>query len=417
MQYGFRKTFSTELAILELQDRIINALDQKLCCAGIFMDLSKAFDTLDHQILLTKLNHYGIRGITLDWFRNYLTNRTQYVCLNDSSSEPDTLICGVPQGSILGPLLFLIYINDLPLATKLSSPILFADDTNLIYTAVTYNELNKKINDDIKVVSDWFMYNKLALNESKTKYIIFHKRLNKPPDNFDIQINDKTIERVDSTKFLGVIIQENMAWDKHINFIGTKINKICALLSRLKYQIPTYILSIIYNTLLAPHISYGITVWGSSPISHLKRLIILQKKALRHVTKAKYNSHSEPIFKSLNYLKLTDIYKVSCCKLAHKKKLNKLHEYHADKIIFNYEKESVRTRQAFDITVSRKKNNTLNHCLNEKISAVWNELPNEFKNLTVSEHTFGKTLKKHYIKQYNDSCLIEECYVCEIGKH
>ena len=174
-QYGFQINLSTEQAILEVQDRIQNIIDSGDCCIGIFMDLSKAFDTLDHRTLLSKLSKYGVRGVALDWFRNYLSNRKQYVSINGTNSSTLPIECGVPQGSILGPLLFLIYINDLPKVSN-STTILFADDTNAIYVGKSYSELKYVIDKDLQKMSTWFRVNKLALNESKTKFIIFHKK-------------------------------------------------------------------------------------------------------------------------------------------------------------------------------------------------------------------------------------------------
>ena len=142
-QYGFQPNLSTELAILELQDRLTNIMNNKECCVGVFMDLSKAFDTLDHTILLNKLNHYGIRGTALDWFKNYLNGRNQYVCIDGVDSTKLPITCGVPQGSILGPLLFLIYINDLATISKQAITILFADDTYTIYKSNSYDALQK----------------------------------------------------------------------------------------------------------------------------------------------------------------------------------------------------------------------------------------------------------------------------------
>ena len=150
------------------------------------MDLSKAFDTLDHKIMLDKLYHYGIRGIAHDWFQNYLSYRKQYVHINETSSKQLPITCGVPQGSILGPLLFLIYVNDLANVSKHAITILFADDTNTIFEAHTYDELMAMIQNDLICISTWFKANKLALNESKTKFMIFHKYFDKPPSSFGI---------------------------------------------------------------------------------------------------------------------------------------------------------------------------------------------------------------------------------------
>ena len=171
-QYGFQPNLSTELAILELQERLINTLNNKECCVGVFMDLSKAFDTLDHDILLNKLEHYGIRGIAHDLFRDYLTGRSQYVSIDGVNSIQLPITCGVPQGSILGPLLFLIYINDLATVSKNAITVLFADDTNTIYKSHSYQNLKHIVTEDLQNLSDWFKANKLALNETKAKFRI-----------------------------------------------------------------------------------------------------------------------------------------------------------------------------------------------------------------------------------------------------
>ncbi len=168
-QYGYRRKHSTEHALLELNDRILQSLDNGELCMGIFIDLSKAFDTLDHQILIEKLRHYGVRGTPLNWFKSYLTNRRQYVEFKGNQSETKFLTHGVPQGSILGPLLFLIYINDLGSLSEIINSILFADDTNLIVSHILIEQLYKIANSEMHKLNDWLLANKLSLNYDKTK--------------------------------------------------------------------------------------------------------------------------------------------------------------------------------------------------------------------------------------------------------
>ena len=180
-QYGFRTKHSTELAVTELIDRVLLNIDNKQVPFAVFMDLSKAFDTLDHKILIDKLHHYGIRGISLMWFESYLYKRTQYVEIDSSKSSPQTITTGVPQGSILGPLLFLIYMNDMPQASSIFKFILYADDTTL-FSALDYSlsldipASSELINKELARVGEWLIINRLSINITKTKYMLFHPK-------------------------------------------------------------------------------------------------------------------------------------------------------------------------------------------------------------------------------------------------
>jgi hypothetical protein len=216
-QYGFQKNLSTELAILEIQDRIVHALNNKQWCIGIFLDLSKAFDTLDHSLLLSKLSHYGIRGTSLTWFKSYLQDRWQYVSYENCSSIYKLMVCGVPQGSILGPLLFIVYLNDLDKVNGNYQMLCFADDTNMLHVGADLNLLIPEINSSLKKINDWFSFNKLSLNISKTNFMIFHSSRKKIPGTIPIiEIDNQPLNRVESCKFLGVYIDQNLSWKVHL---------------------------------------------------------------------------------------------------------------------------------------------------------------------------------------------------------
>ena len=409
-QYGFREGLSTELAILELQDRICNIISKGSCCAGIFMDLSKAFDTLDHTILLAKLEHYGVRGLALQWFKSYLHNRCQYVQLNDNMSSTLKLTCGVPQGSILGPILFLLYINDLAHIKINGVPILFADDTNTLYEQPSYESLRRVMNRDLQILSDWFAQNKLSINETKTKYIIFFSKHNAPPENFEIYLNDIQLERVGSTKFLGVYIEQTLSWKVHIDSICSRISRITGVLSRLKFQLPGYVLQTMYNSLFSSVMLYGLSIWGSSPKSHLDRIVKLQKKAVRHIGNAKYNSHTDPLFRNLKILKLHDAYKLQCCKLLYRKRLGTLHDYHSARLPLI---SRSRTRQLNDVLIFRTRTMLQTQSINYKIGHNWNSLPFNIKNEPIiSLKSFSKKLKLLFINKYQTHCSTSGCYVC-----
>ena len=284
------------------------------------MDLSKAFDTLNHTILLNKLMHYGVAERELDWFKSYLSDRFQYVFHNNKSSSLQKISTGVPQGSILGPLLFLIYVNDLVKATDLNV-IQYADDTCITipfkYTSNQNGlELSSTvINDKLNIIYSWLAANKLSLNLSKTKYTLFHFQQKKIDILPNIQIDKTKISNVRSYKFLGIVIDENLNWDCHKTYLSNKLSKTVGLLSKLKHFFPKYILLKMYNSLILSNITYGITCWA---FGNCSRIEILQKKAIRNINKSPYNSHTKPICKESNILLFKDLIDLATLKFFHK---------------------------------------------------------------------------------------------------
>ena len=214
LQFGFQQHYSTSYALLNLTEAIMKALDDGNFACGIFVDLQKAFDTVDHSILLSKLYHYGIRGLANKWFESYLANRKQFVSINGFESSTSSITCGVPQGSVLGPLLFLIYINDLHVAIKHCKVHHFADDTNLLIINKSLKRLNKLLNIDLKNLTNWLNANKISLHVSKTELIIF-KPNRKPLDfNMKIKLNGERLYPTDSVRYLKVKIDSKLKLEK-----------------------------------------------------------------------------------------------------------------------------------------------------------------------------------------------------------
>ena len=217
-----------------MTETIRNSLDNKRYGCGVFIDLQKAFDTVNHNILLSKLE---IRGKILSWFRSYLIDRTQFVSTSDKNSCPLDITCGVPQRSVLGPLFFLLYINDFPNVSKHLKFYFFADDTNLYYYSETLDDVIKKVNKGLKHVKRWLDANKLSLNINKTNFIIFHSSASSIPPSISIKIGKKHIFRVKYIKFLGVLLDEHLSGKYHIAELSKKLAKTCAILFRVRHMI------------------------------------------------------------------------------------------------------------------------------------------------------------------------------------
>ena len=295
---------------MSLKEAVRNTLDNKRLGCGIFIDLQKALDTVNHMILLSKLGHYGVRGCALEWFRSYLSDRKQYVSVNGSNSDLLSSTCGVPQGSVLGPLLSLIYINDLPNASKKLTFYLFADDTNIYYESKDLSDLLKNVNKDFRLIKRWLDANKLSLNIDKTNYIIFHSFSRNVPSDFTIKIGKKHVERVKFVKFLGLLLDEHLSWKYHLSELSKKLARTCGIFFKIRHLLPLDVLLCLYNALFLSFLQYGLIVWGQTFTSYIDPIFKLQKKAVRSISFQPHLSPSLPIFKDLKLLKLFDIFKV-----------------------------------------------------------------------------------------------------------
>ena len=322
-QYGFREKRSTQHAIIDIVNQIQTNMDKNMYTCGIFIDLQKAFDTVNHSILLQKLQHYGIRGIINDWFSSYLLNRIQTTQIGTVVSDKETVLSGVPQGSVLGPLLFLIYINDIHNSTDKLKFSLFADDTNLLYADNDLRSLETTVNHELIKLYHWLTANKLSLNVKKSNFVIFHSHQKRLDYQVDLKIFDNhsntfsSLEHKNYVKYLGVLIDSGLTWKDHIDYVASKISKSIGIIAKLRHFVPRSTTSDIYRSLILPYTSYGIILWGQAARVYLNKIFKLQKRALRLMNFGKYRSHAIPFFISDQILPIDMLYFKSVSMLMH----------------------------------------------------------------------------------------------------
>ena len=234
---------------------------------------------VEHEILLDKLNHYGIRGLAYNWMKSYLSEREQYVHINGHNSTTAKLSYGVPQGSVLGPLLFIVYINDMPTINPLAKFILYADDANIIMTGNTIQEIQIKYDALIKNLIEWVHINGLSLNVKKTKYMIFSKS-SLQHAHFKPTIHNKPIEYTRSTRFLGVILDDKLNWNAHIKATKAKMTRYLGILHKLRSVLPPQAKKSIYHSMIESHLNFCSLVWGTTHKTKIDTLFRAQKKAI-----------------------------------------------------------------------------------------------------------------------------------------
>lgn len=315
-QYGFRTNRSTSLALTELIEEITNSIDQKKYAVGVFVDLKKAFDTINHDILINKLERYGIRGVVLKWVSSYLQNRQQFVKMGEYKSKCLDISCGVPQGSVLGPKLFIMYINDICKVSEILKFVLFADDTNIFCSGENLQQLLDLITSEIIKIKKWFDINKLSLNLSKTKIMLFGKY--KTNTQIQVQINGVHIERVFENKFLGVIIDDKICWKPHIKHVQSKLSRSISVLAKAKHILDQKSLHILYCSLVLPYLDYCAEIWGNTYKSTLQPLCILQKRAVRIVHNVGFREHTNLLFVKSKFLKFFDIVDLQTAQIMYK---------------------------------------------------------------------------------------------------
>ena len=398
-QFGFRKGYSTVHALLETVNTIRNYLNNGENVLGLYLDLKKAFDTVDHNILLHKLNVYGIRGCCNNLIRSYLSNRKQCMFVNGTYSDNMDISTGVPQGSVLGPLFFLIYINDVQNAVPDISLRLFADDTSIFLHHSTCANLIEEAKTIIIKLSNWFDSNKLTLHLGKTNYTIFHcKKQNKSCCSESFMVNGIEISKTSHIKYLGVTIDDQLTWQYHVTDLINTLIKYTGIFYRINHNLTPNIAKGLFYAFIHSRISYGIEVYGMAGGGILKPLQIMQNRLLKILHLIPRRFSTDLLHKGLSILKINDLHKMRLSMLLYKYSTGML------PTCFNTTFRpanpiGVITRTNALFTTTRQRNKHGKYLLNNYCLHIWQNLPVTVKQKR-SMGLFKTEVKAFYLSQY-----------------
>lgn len=408
-QHGYRVNRSTITAIHAFFDRVIEDLDSNKFSVGIFCDLSRAFDCVDHDSLLTKLQGYGIRGVAVRWFESYLSNRVQFVKINYKNKSNNSInsvrssslpvLRGVPQGSVLGPVLFLLYVDDITRYLSNYNLFMYADDTSALISGCNVAEVETQSNILLKNMNIWFNNNELYLNNYKTKFLVFHSAQNKKPFALNINSNNQEIDRVSEITFLGITMDETLSWNTHCQKMVNKLNSICYQIRNLRHFIDFGSLLSFYFANVQSRLSYGITVWGSSAAS--RNVFLAQKRIIRCMGTLSPRQSCKSLFKEWNILTMPSIYIYELLIYIYKNKQD---------FPCNHDIHSYQTRNNNKFYIPRFSLNLGKNCPRSLGLKLYNALPQQFKDLQ-NEKMFGSGIRAflrqhcfYSVDEYFDMC-------------
>lgn len=358
---------------------------------AIFLDLCKAFDVVNHEILIQKLKNIGLVSTVLELFQSYLENRIQYTVIDGHESDRIKVTGGVPQGSVIGPLLFIIYINDICNIKLNGKVILFADDTGLFYSG-TIQDIFKKAQEDLDKIFQWTANNKIKLNEKKCTYMLF--KVNKP-ENQDLFINGIKILESDKTKYLGLILDKELKFTDHIEHLISKLHSLSFMLGRTAYLFNGKTKYLIYHANISSILNYLAAFWGQARKQDIEKLQVAQNKLLKILFQKNPRTHTEDLYKELKLLNIDKIIKLDSVKLIHKIKNNNICT--GIDIKLNSEIHTYFTRTNQDVHILPKTTNIGRKKITYQAAVWFNELPNNIKKADTYDR-FTYLTKKHLLE-------------------
>ena len=399
-QNGFVRGKSTTTAALSLTDHILESFDNSKFAIAVLLDFSKAFETVNHSILIKKLEYYGVRNKSINWIKSYLKNRKHFVKYNEHISPFATTNISIPQGSILGPLLFNVYINDLSKSANNLNTVLFADDSCFYCAGNSLVDLFDLVNTDLRRVFDWVNANKLTINFTKSHYIVFNNHKKLPLNLPQLRVHNHNLLKVEETCFLGLIIDNALSWKNQIENTISKLNKYRGILYRTRHNLTMHSMKLIYFSLIYSALVYSNPIWGNTFKTRLHRLFVAQKNVIRTMCNQSRYSHTNELFKKLELLKLEDINKYFANIFTYRS-INRL-SYPFDYFTFVNQIHNVNLRNAQDIRPPQVRNSRKRKFSPSFYCAdMWNSLPPYLK-LKPTLASFKSGLKNFLLSQYQE---------------
>ena len=397
-QSGFRPGYSTSTALTYVTDLLYGEIDSGHVTGIIFLDLKKAFDTVCHELLLQKLHSYGVQTTEYKWFKSYLTNRTQSVMVNNVASDELGIQYGVPQGSILGPLLFTMFINDLPRVTSKCKVVLYADDTALIYSHTQTRVVENVLNNELNHVTQWLNTNKLTLNTKKTKSMVISNKKSDTDRQIKIHVNNDKLEQVSDFKYLGVWIDDKLKFNTHISKLASKISKNIGIINKSKNYLSFKHKSMLFNALVLPHLNYCSNIWSSTNQKYTNILERLQRKAAKTILNKPKKTPTMEIYKQIHWLPTQQRWKVNRCTTVHQIIHKQVPDYLHDHFTLTKDTHTYKTRSAHNnkIKIPKYRTSTGQKSFKYQGAVDYNNIPTHLYNQT-NHKLFKKKITQHIL--------------------
>ena len=386
-----------------MKETILENCSKKLVSCILFLVLKKAFDTVSHQILLKKLEYYGVKGVALKLFESYLSNRKQITVIEDCISVMDIIEWGVPQGSVLGPLLFLIFINDIPYASDLGTW-LFADDTALVLSALNIVLLQEKMNIEVDKIQDWLLANKLSVHYvDKSQYMLINSNITKRvDDDFELKMGGHILDRTKSYRYLGLLVDDRFSWENHVNELCWKISQVAGIILKIRSLLSKQAMMLVYHSLVGSKLRYGLICWATANKSLLDRVNVAHNTVITYLTFSKRCSRMWPLYSKLKVLPLNILIQIEKAKTMYKfdhKMLPQVFDKYFNKPSHQHNTRYATTLNNFEVVrISSAKEKSMLKYYGPK---VWASIPLEIKT-SQSLKVFINLYRTHLIGNYSE---------------